>query len=199
MTSLIRARWTRVKSTTTPPSSSSILLVFGMRREGKEERTNFERIFKRIGLEGRERLPAGSKLLISICFAPASLAIICQLSHPPPMNFCPHGFGQKLDVLATISVLVWKTALFDLAMIVAAPQLRMTWFFFFSFSERRRRRREEKGRSMKIVTANRRGWWKWEAMRWTVTLRGRGRGFWIPPSVIHYCTREGKFFFDFGK
>lgn len=49
------------------------------------------------------------------------------------MNFCPHGFGQKLDVLATISVLVWKTALFDLAMIVAAPQLRMTWFFFFRF------------------------------------------------------------------
>lgn len=71
------------------------------------------------------------------------------------MNFCPHGFGQKLDVLATISVLVWKTALFDLAMIVAAPQLRMTWFFFFVFREEEEGRRE--GRSMKIVTANRRG------------------------------------------
>lgn len=193
MTSLIRARWTRVKSTP-PPPLRLLLLVFGMRREGRGERTNFERIFKRIGLEGRERaerLPTGSKLLISICFAPASLAIICQLSHPPPMNFCPHGFDQKLDVLATISVLVWKTALFDLAMIVAAPQLRMTWFFFFVFREEEEGRRE--GRSMKIVTANRRGWWKWEAMRWTVTLRGRGRRFWIPPSVIHYCTK-GNFF-----
>lgn len=69
------------------------------------------------------------------------------------MNFCPHGFGQKLDVLATISVLVWKTALFDLAMIVAAPQLRMTWFFFFVFREEEEGRRE--GRSMKIVTAKR--------------------------------------------
>lgn len=69
------------------------------------------------------------------------------------MNFCPHGFGQKLDVLATISVLVWKTALFDLAMIVAAPQLRMTWFFFSVFREEEEGRRE--GRSMKIVTAKR--------------------------------------------
>lgn len=90
------------------------------------------------------------------------------------MNFCPHGFGQKLDVLATISVLVWKTALFDLAMIVAAPQLRMTWFFFFVFREEEEGRRE--GRSMKIVTANRRGWWKWEAMRWTViNVEGKGK------------------------
>lgn len=62
------------------------------------------------------------------------------------MNFCPHGFGQKLDVLATISVLVWKTALFDLAMIVAAPQLRMTWFFFFVFREEE----EEEGREREI-------------------------------------------------
>lgn len=106
------------------------------------------------------------------------------------MNFCPHGFGQKLDVLATISVLVWKTALFDLAMIVAAPQLRMTWFFFFVFREEEEGRRE--GRSMKIVTAKRSRLMEMGSNALDRNVERKGEGV-LDSSLCYSLLYEGKF------
>lgn len=106
------------------------------------------------------------------------------------MNFCPHGFGQKLDVLATISVLVWKTALFDLAMIVAAPQLRMTWFFFFVFREEEEGRRE--GRSMKIVTAKRSRLMEMGSNALDRNIERKGEGV-LDSSLCYSLLYEGKF------
>lgn len=106
------------------------------------------------------------------------------------MNFCPHGFGQKLDVLATISILVWKTALFDLAMIVAAPQLRMTWFFFFVFREEEEGRRE--GRSMKIVTAKRSRLMEMGSNALDRNVERKGEGV-LDSSLCYSLLYEGKF------
>lgn len=106
------------------------------------------------------------------------------------MNFCPHGFGQKLDVLATISVLVWKTALFDLAMIVAAPQLRMTWFFFFVFREEEEEGRE--GRSMKIVTAKRSRLMEMGSNALDRNVERKGEGV-LDSSLCYSLLYEGKF------
>lgn len=98
------------------------------------------------------------------------------------MNFCPHEFGQKLDVLATISLVFGKQGFVWLGDDRRAT-VADTWLFFFFFSGFSFPPREggETGRLMKIVTANRRGWWKWEAMRWTVinamlSWKGREEG-----------------------
>lgn len=211
MTSLIRARWTRGMRTrpSLPPSLPPLRTIASARFSGEEEREGgggdefrIERIFKRIGRKrgeggggGWSERVANRFEIINLDLFRARIArhylpiIAPSLSpplHPPPppprMNFCPHEFGQKLDVLATISLVFGKQGFVWLGDDRRAT-VADTWLFFFFFSGFSFPPREggETGRLMKIVTANRRGWWKWEAMRWTVinamlSWKGREEG-----------------------
>lgn len=180
MTSLIRARWrVEIHEPSSPPPTiaSSLERTVG----SNEFRANFQ-TDRAIGR------PTGSKLLISICFAPASLGhylpIIAPLHEfPLPARIRRNWTFWRLDRLGLFGdnncCLTWQWPL------VFFPRA-------FCYQGGRDGEIDENCNGSEASTRGGGwsvGWWKWEAMRWSVINRERGENCILPIRDFSFLLR----------